>query len=170
MKKQSRRTFVESTIKTAAVLPFILSGLYGCNTAPKEDNDEKGAESKKLSILILGGTSFLGPHQIAYALKRGHAVSTFTRGKTKPTVHRDLFDQVEQLVGDRENDLTALENRQWDVVIDNSGRNVEWTKATAQLLKGNCDLYVYTSSTGVYYPYVDSDFKETSTLLLEEPQ
>ena len=42
---------------------------------------------KKLKILILGGTSFLGPHQIAYALKRGHEVSIFTRGKTIPKIH-----------------------------------------------------------------------------------
>ncbi|MEL6656037.1 MAG: NAD-dependent epimerase/dehydratase family protein [Bacteroidota bacterium] len=170
MKKQSRRTFVESAIKSAVALPLVLSGLYSCESQPKEDSEEASSENKKLSILILGGTSFLGPHQIAYALERGHSISTFTRGKTKPTVHAELFDQVEQLIGDRQDNLTALHDRKWDVVIDNSGRDVEWTKATAQLLKDNCDLYVYTSSTGVYYPYVDSDFIESSTVLMEEPE
>ena len=170
MKKQSRRAFVETGIKTAIALPFVLSGLSSCDSSPEEDSKETSPESKKLSILILGGTSFLGPHQIAYALERGHSVSTFTRGKTKPTIHQDLFDQVEQLIGDRQDNLTALQDRQWDVVIDNSGRDVEWTKATAQLLKDSCDLYVYTSSTGVYYPYVDSDFTEASTVLMEEPE
>ncbi|MEL7226315.1 MAG: NAD-dependent epimerase/dehydratase family protein, partial [Cyanobacteria bacterium J06576_12] len=170
MKKQSRRAFVESAIKRAVALPLILSGLYSCESHPEENSEKASSESKKLSILILGGTSFLGPHQIAYALERGHSISTFTRGKTKPTVHAELFDQVEQLVGDRQDNLTALHDRKWDVVIDNSGRNVEWTKATAQLLKDNCGLYVYTSSTGVYYPYVDSDFTESSTVLMEEPE
>ncbi len=171
MKKQSRRSFIESAIKSAVALPLIISGLYSCDASPKENKEEKeDVESKKLSILILGGTSFLGPHQIAYALERGHSVTTFTRGKTKPTVHQELFDQIEQLIGDRQDDLTALHDRQWDVVIDNSGRDVEWTKATAQLLKDSCDLYVYTSSTGVYYPYIDSDFKEDSAVLMEEPE
>ena len=49
---------------------------------------------KKLKILILGGTSFLGPHQISYALERGHEISTFTRGKTVPKVHSELFSKV----------------------------------------------------------------------------
>ena len=66
-------------------------------------------ESKKMKILILGGTSFLGPHQIKYALERGHSVSIFTRGKTKSTVHPEVFDKVEHLIGDRNNNLKALE-------------------------------------------------------------
>lgn len=83
----------------------------------------------------MGGTSFLGPHQIAYALSRGHSVTTFTRGKTKPTIYQNLFKNVTSLVGDRNNDLSALETGTWDVVIDNSGRDVEWTKNSAKLLK-----------------------------------
>lgn len=170
MKKQTRRSFIEKSVKTAATLPFILSGVYSCSSTPKEESEEAGTESKKLSILILGGTSFLGPHQIAYALERGHSITTFTRGKSTPTVHQELFEQVESLIGDRQDNLTALEGRQWDVVIDNSGHDAEWTKATAQLLKDNCDLYVYTSSTGVFYPYVDSEFKEDSPVLMKEPE
>lgn len=170
MKKQSRRAFVETAMKSAVALPLVLSGLYSCNTSPDEKSEEATTESKKLSILILGGTSFLGPHQIAYALERGHSITTFTRGKSKPTVHQELFDQIESLVGDRKDNLTALHNRQWDVVIDNSGHDAEWTKATAELLKDNCDLYVYTSSTGVFYPYIDSEFKEESPVLMVEPE
>ncbi|MEM9526819.1 MAG: NAD-dependent epimerase/dehydratase family protein, partial [Bacteroidota bacterium] len=75
-----------------------------------------------MKILILGGTSFLGPHQIKYALERGHKVSTFTRGKTIPKINPEVFSKVKQLVGDREDNLDALKNRKWDVVIDNSGR------------------------------------------------
>ena len=32
-----------------------------------------------------------------------------------------MFDDIEQLRGDRGSDLSALEGREWDVVIDNSG-------------------------------------------------
>jgi len=122
-----------------------------------------------LSILILGGTSFLGPHQIAYALGRGHAITTFTRGRTVPTVHRELFADVESLTGDRENDLTALEGRRWDAVIDNSGRRTAWTRDSAELLKDAVGLYLYTSSTGVYYPYLTEGITEDTPLVLEVP-
>ncbi len=167
--KRSRREFVKLGLKTAIVFPFVNSFLYSCISKTENKNTSQKNPSKKLKILILGGTSFLGPHQIAYALRRGHSITTFTRGKTKPTIHKALFNNVEQLVGDRNDNLTALENRKWDVVIDNSGRNAEWTKQSASLLKENCELYVYTSSTGVYYPYINSDFRESSEVLHTMP-
>ncbi len=124
----------------------------------------------KLKILILGGTSFLGPHQIAYALDRGHEVTIFTRGKTIPKIHTDRFLEVEQLVGDREDNLEALKNRQWDVVIDNSGRKTKWTQDTAQLLMGQVSYYMYTSSVSVYYPYFGDDFSETRSVVTKVPE
>jgi 2'-hydroxyisoflavone reductase len=100
---------------------------------------------------------------------RGHAVTTFTRGRTDPTVHGSLFGDVEQLIGDREGDLSALRTGTWDVVIDNSGRRVEWTRASASLLRDRAARYVYTSSTGVYYPYLGRDIREETGLVLEVP-
>jgi len=162
-----RRKFIKQGVKAGLVLPIAAGSLFSCQSSEKAENK---APVKKLSILILGGTSFLGPHQIAYALGRGHSITTFTRGKTRPTVHKNLFADVEYLIGDRKDNLTALENRKWDVVVDNSGHDVEWTKRSAELLKDNVDLYVYTSSTGVYYPYLGKDFKEDHEVLLVEPE
>lgn len=122
-----------------------------------------------LRILILGGTSFLGPHQVAYALGRGHAVTTFTRGRTAPTVHAALFRQVEELFGDRAGDLDALRGREWDAVIDNSGREVEWTRDTAVLLADHARTYLYTSSTGVHYPYLTDGITEESPVSADWP-
>ena len=34
-----------------------------------------------LKILILGGTGLTGPHQVRYALARGHSVTVFNRGR-----------------------------------------------------------------------------------------
>jgi len=51
-----------------------------------------------MRILILGGAGLTGPHQIRYALARGHAVTLFNRGKTP--LPADLAG-VEQLHGDR---------------------------------------------------------------------
>ena len=159
----SRRSF----LKNAIVATTAISLLSGNTTLAKNSDEPKLI--RPLKILILGGTSFLGPHQIAYALDRGHSVSTFTRGKTKPSVHRDLFDNVEMLIGDRVDNLQALKNRKWDVVIDNSGRDVQWTKDTAELLKDNVGLYVYISSVSVYYPYYSIDVKENYPLVMEIP-
>ncbi len=126
--------------------------------------------AEKLNILILGGTSFLGPHQISYALDRGHKVSIFTRGKTTPKIHPEVFSKVEKLVGDRENNLEALKNRKWDVVIDNSGRKTKWTKDTAELLKDNVGYYLYTSSISVYFPFTGNDFSENRKLVTKVPE
>ncbi|MBX2875981.1 MAG: NAD-dependent epimerase/dehydratase family protein [Saprospiraceae bacterium] len=165
----SRRTFLQNSTKLAAALTLAASGLSSCTNAQTDERKDAVDENKPLKILILGGTSFLGPHQIKAALDRGHQISTFTRGKTKPTIHQDLFSEVEALVGDRENDLKALEGRDWDVVIDNSGRRVEWTKKTAELLRDRVGQYVYISSTGVYYPYLTEHIKEDQPLVMEVP-
>lgn len=157
---KSRRNFIKKSLAAGIVIPILGSSILAC--APKENT--------KLKILILGGTSFLGPHQIAYALKRGHSVSIFTRGKTKSTIHKELFDKVEHLIGDRNDNLTALEKGNWDVIIDNSGRNVKWTTDTAELLKDRAKFYMYTSSTGVYYPYLGDNITEETQTLTKEPE
>lgn len=105
---------------------------------------------KPLRILILGGTAFTGPHQIHYALARGHEVTIFNRGRTEPTVHREVFDRVEKLVGDRDNDLEALKGHEWDAVIDNSASIPRWVRQSAELLKGSVDIYLFTSSLSVH--------------------
>ena len=105
------------------------------------------AAEKPLKILILGGTGFIGPFQVSYALERGHSVTLFNRGKTNP----HLFPDVEKLRGDRSNDLSALEgSREWDVVIDNSATIPRWVRQSAGLLKGRSRHYMYVSSLSVY--------------------
>ena len=170
-KKNTRRAFLARGLQLGLGLPLLSHSLLSCDTDTNQDKEAlEETTGKKLNILILGGTSFLGPHQIAYALERGHSITTFTRGKTKPTIYQDLFEQVTMLVGDRKDNLTALENGSWDAVIDNSGHNAEWTKNSAALLKDKADIYLYTSSTGVYYPYLDENVKEDAEVLLEEPE
>ncbi len=109
----------------------------------------KAAEkaTKPLNILILGGTGFTGPFQVEYALSRGHKVTVFNRGKTRPG---ELPASVEQLVGDRNGQLDALKDRKWDVVIDNPTSVPVWVRDVAQVLKGNVDRYVFISTISVY--------------------
>ena len=72
-------------------------------------------------------------------------------------------------MGDREDNLEALKNRKWDVVIDNSGRKTKWKEDTAQLLKDNVGFYMYTSSISVYYPFTGTDFTESRKLVTKIP-
>lgn len=99
-------------------------------------------------ILILGGTGFIGPPMVEYALARGHEVTLFNRGRT----NTHLFPEVEKLVGDRSDDLSALENREWDVVIDNHATLPRWVRQTAQLLKNSASQYIHVSTISVYAP------------------
>ena len=84
-------------------------------------------------------------------------------------MQKDIFTDVEQLIGDRENNLDALLGRKWDVVIDNSGNNLQWVKNSVQFLKDNAGIYMYTSSTGVYYPYLGKDIVESTKPVLRVP-
>ena len=102
---------------------------------------------KPLRILILGGTGFTGPFQVRYALSRGHNVSVFNRGKTHPG---KLPEDVEQLFGDRNGQLDALKDRQWDIVIDNPTTLPAWVRDPGRILRGNVDRYVFISTISVY--------------------
>ena len=102
---------------------------------------------KALRILILGGTGFIGPFQVRYALSRGHQVTVFNRGLTHPG---ELPMEAEQLIGDRNGQLDALKHRQWDLVIDNPTTLPKWVRDVAQILKGNVDRYVFISTLSVY--------------------
>jgi len=111
---------------------------------------------RRLRILILGGTGFVGPHQVRQALARGHEVTLFNRGRTAP----DLFPNVETLLGDRDGDLEALGGREWDVAIDNSATLPRWVRSSTAVLAGSVGQYVYVSSTGVFYPYLTTGIPE----------
>lgn len=107
-----------------------------------------GKAAKPLNILILGGTGFTGPFQVEYALKRGHKVTLFNRGK-RPSPEWPAA--VEQLHGDRNTgDLAALKGRKWDVCIDNPTSLPFWVRDAGQVLKGNVGHYLFISTISVY--------------------
>lgn len=110
--------------------------------------------TRPLEMLFLGGTGFLGPHQIEYALARGHKVTMFNRGR-----NAGLYgDRVEEIVGDRDardgEGLSALQGtRRFDVVIDNSGyvprhvRDSAELSRTAAIATCSCPRWRCTTST-----------------------
>ena len=94
----SRRDFIRTAAAASGALAVgILPDV--ANAAPREAG-ERAPRQQRIApkkILILGGTSFIGPRQVEYALERGHTITLFNRGRTNP----QLFPTVEKLIGDR---------------------------------------------------------------------
>jgi 2'-hydroxyisoflavone reductase len=115
---------------------------------------------KKLKILILGGTGFIGPNQVRYALARGHEVTIFNRGRQKEA----WPGHVEELLGDRNTgDLKSLEGREWDVCIDNPTTLPFWVRDAGRVLQGKVKQYIFVSTISVYAAN-DSPADETAAL------
>jgi 2'-hydroxyisoflavone reductase len=109
--------------------------------------EPRSAPMKKLRILILGGTGFTGPHQVRYALARGHEVTLFNRGREGNA----WPGQVEELLGDRNTgDLKALEGREWDVCIDNPTTLPFWVRDAGRALAGKVGQYIFISTISAY--------------------
>jgi 2'-hydroxyisoflavone reductase len=115
------------------------------------------APGKKLKILVLGGTGFLGPHVVETCLKRGHVVTLFNRGRTRP----GLFPDLEKLRGDRNGKLDELKGRVFDGVIDNSGYVPRHVTLSAEMLKDS-GFYLFVSTVSVY-PKMDQEDTDEST-------
>ena len=93
-------------------------------------------------------------------------MTLFNRGQTNP----ELFPEAEKLRGDRDGDLSALEGREWDAVIDPSGFVPRVVRDSTELLRGSVGHYVFVSSGSVYAePYVPGYDESASTVELEDP-
>ncbi len=99
----------------------------------------------------MGGTRFVGRPLVASLVEAGHEVSVFTRGR------QPVPAGVEHLKGDRtqETDLSQLSGRDFDVIVDSSGRTLADTRSVLTFTGAPRHRLVYVSSAGVY---ADSDF------------
>lgn len=146
----SRRDFIKATALAAAA-----AGLPGAASASEKQSC--GGAARPQNILVLGGTGFIGPHMVREALRRGHTVTLFNRGRTNNT----LFPDLETIKGDRDNGLDGLKGRRWDAVIDNSGYVPRHVQDSARLLAPNCDRYVYISTISVYADIVSASDEDS---------
>ncbi len=135
-----RRRFLKTSLLGGAVVAA------GCTPGADRQQEVDAEPSAPLKILILGGTGFIGPHMVREALRRGHEVSLFNRGRT----NNELFPDLELLVGDRNGDLQALEGGKWDAVVDNSGYVPRYVEDSARLLASAVSHYLYISTISVY--------------------
>ena len=142
-----RRDFLKMSAAAGAALGL---GAVPVTGLPRSGAGRVSAAAQQapraLRILILGGTGFIGPFQVRYALSRGHSVTLFNRGRSNP----GMFPGVETLIGDRNGQLDALRGHTWDVVIDNSRANPDWVRLSAEFLRDSVDRYFYVSSRSAY--------------------
>ncbi|WP_246580731.1 SDR family oxidoreductase [Deinococcus aestuarii] len=120
----------------------------------------------KMSVLVLGGTQFVGRHIVEALLAGGHRVSVLTRGRTPD----ELPGEVERLRGDRnegEAGLGALAGRAWDACVDVSGYTPRQVRASAQTLQDRVGRYVFVSTVSVYAEQDRHPIREDDPLLPE---
>lgn len=142
MNKQRRRLMQAGLLTGAAAAGGILPACSAPATARSPGSRPHGG----LRILVLGGTGFIGPHMVREALRRGHTVELFNRGRT----NSELFPDLTTYLGDRDNGLSPLAAGRWDVVIDNSGYVPRHVADSAALLSTRAEHYVFISSISAY--------------------
>lgn len=118
------------------------------------------------TLLILGGTGFIGPHLTQEAQHRGWRVTHFNRGKTAA----DGVAGVETLLGDRKGELDALRGRSWDAVVDDTGYIPKYVKLSAELLAPQVGYCLFISSISVYASFAKPNDEQSPTATLTDPQ
>jgi len=120
---------------------------------------------KARTLLILGGTGFIGPHLTEEAQRSGWKVTHFNRGKHEP----NGVAGVETLIGDRNGQLDALKDRKWDAVVDDTGFVPKYVKMSAELLAPNVGYCLYISSISAYAGYATPNDEHSPLAKLEDP-
>ncbi len=113
-----------------------------------------------MKILVIGGTLFLGRHIVETAVRNGHEVTLFNRSRS----NKDLFPDLEKIIGDRDKDLEQLKGRKWDAVIDTCGYIPRIVEKSAEELKDSIGKYVFISTISVYKDFSKPGITESSEL------
>jgi nucleoside-diphosphate-sugar epimerase len=99
------------------------------------------------TLIVLGGSGFVGPAVAEAGLARGFAVTTFHRtaaGWSHPAVqvlHGDRLDPAS---------LAPLRERTWDLVVDTWSSAPRAVRDSARALSDRAERYAYISSESVY--------------------
>ncbi len=114
----------------------------------------------------MGGTRFVGRHAAEAALRRGHDVTLFHRGRQA----RGMFPAASEILGDRDGGLEALAGQRWDAVLDCCGYLPRVVRASAEALRDSVERYLFVSSISVYAEPVAAGYDEGAPLaVLADP-
>ncbi len=100
-----------------------------------------------MNLLVLGGTTFLGPHVVDAALQARHEIWVFHRGKTPFAFKAGVTERF----GDRTTaDIESLTSQHWDAVIDTSGYDPPIVMRSARGFRESANRYLFVSTISVY--------------------
>ncbi|MFE1173476.1 NAD-dependent epimerase/dehydratase family protein [Streptomyces sp. NPDC058773] len=118
-----------------------------------------------MKLLMLGGTEFVGRAVTEAALARGWQVTVFHRGRHAAP------EGATALHGDRGDagGLAALEEGEWDAVVDTWSGAPAAVRDTARLLAGRVGRYAYVSSCSVYAYPPTAPYDEQAALVTGSP-
>jgi 2'-hydroxyisoflavone reductase len=113
-----------------------------------------------MQILIIGGGIFVGRALIEAALAQGHQVTAFSRGNSP----LPRADEIQSILGDRHQDLSALTGQHWDAVIDTCAYRPEDVTALHAAIGSQTGHYTLISSISAYADKRSAGLTESSPL------
>jgi 2'-hydroxyisoflavone reductase len=118
------------------------------------------------TLLVLGGSGFVGPAVVHAGRERGFEVTTFHRSAARSTetgirtIHGDRLDPAS---------LEPLRRRTWDVVVDTWSGAPRAVRDSARALIDRAGRYVYISSESVYTPPPTPGADESTPTVAGDP-
>ena len=97
-----------------------------------------------MRLLVIGGTRFVGRHLVEAALAAGHDVTLVHRSATT------LFPSARHVLADRNEDLSALADGEWDATVDVCAYLPGQVRSLAAALGGRGGHHVLVSTVSVY--------------------
>src|SRR2546428_7911140 len=100
-----------------------------------------------MSVLVIGGSRFVGLHTVSILLKDGYQVTTLNRGTTEqpPGVRHLKWDRK-----DLSRLKSILEKEDSDAVLDIAAQEPEDTEAMISIFDGRIERFVHCSTGAVY--------------------
>ncbi len=129
-------------------------------------NELRYRRSVSTTLLVLGGSGFVGRAVVSEGVRRGWEVATFNRGRGD-----SIHPGVSRIIGDRLDAATLgpLRNRDWDLVVDTWSGAPRAARDSAAVLADHAVHYVYISSASVYAPPPPIGVTESSPTVEASP-
>lgn len=125
------------------------------------------------NILVLGGSTFIGPALLESGILRGHKLTLFNRGRSFPENAspkvQELMQNAETIHGDRMTDLELLADRSWDMVIDTCGYEPEAVDISTRFFNERTTRYMFISSISAYENFDRPGLTEEQAFLRKLP-
>jgi nucleoside-diphosphate-sugar epimerase len=111
-----------------------------------------------MHIVVIGGTGHVGSFLVPRLVRAGHRVTSLSRGTRRPYVDDPAWDEVEQVVVDRDAEDAAgtfasrVVDLEADVVVDMVCFTVDSATALVEGLRGRVDHLVHCGSIWMHGP------------------